>query len=61
MATLIKPSNVTDDVYIMTANNANNLGGVAANQHYTNARVTITNVDPTNVGSTANGHIWFVY
>lgn len=61
MTTKIKPSNVEEAVYPVTANNANNLGGVAANQHYTESRVTITGTIPSNVGATVNGHIWFVY
>lgn len=61
MTTRIKPSNVVDDTYVLTANNSLNLGGTLAAQHYTEARVTITNVEPSTVGSTSNGHIWFVY
>lgn len=61
MPTLIQPSNVSDNTYVITANNSLNLGGTPAAQHYTNARVTITNVEPATVGATSNGHIWFVY
>lgn len=61
MTTKIKPSNVEEAVYPVTANNANNLGGTPANQHYTEARVTITGTAPINVGATSNGHIWLVY
>ncbi|MDC3266309.1 hypothetical protein OAU13_00120 [bacterium] len=63
MTTKIKPSNVDADAgaFEITANNANNLGGTPAAEHYTEARVTITGTAPTNVGATSNGHIWFVY
>lgn len=61
MTTKIKPSNVEEAVYPVTANNANNLGGTAAAQHYTEARVTITGTSPVNTTGTSNGHIWFVY
>ena len=45
----------------LNANNANYLGGVPANQHYTDARVTVTSSEPSNVGATTNGHLWLVY
>lgn len=63
MTTKIKPSNVDDasGVYEVTVENANNLGNVPANQHYTEARITITGTAPVNVGATSNGHIWLVY
>jgi hypothetical protein len=63
MTTKIKPSNVdaAAGVFEVTANNANNLGGTPANQHYTEARVTITGTAPVNVGATSNGHIWLIY
>jgi len=61
MTTKIKPSNMTDDTYEITANNAANLGGTPAAEHYTEARVTITGTAPSNVGATSNGHIWLVY
>lgn len=63
MTTKIKPSNVDTaaGAFEITANNANNLGGTPANQHYTEARITITGTTPVNVGATSNGHIWLVY
>lgn len=61
MTTLIQPSNISDNTYVMTANNALHLGNTAANQFYSDGRVTITNSEPMTVGSTSNGHIWFVY
>lgn len=61
MSTLIQPSNVSDNTYIITANNALHLNGVAANQYYSDARVTITDTVPGDVGATANGHMWLVY
>ena len=64
MTTKIKPSNIdanTTVAFPVTADNANNLGGTPANQHYTEARITITGTVPTNVGATSTGHIWLVY
>lgn len=61
MSTLIQPSNLADNTYVITANNALHLNGTAANQYYSDARVTITSTEPLNVGTTANGHMWLVY
>lgn len=61
MTTKIKPSNVTDDTYIVTANNAAFIGGTVASEVYTNARMTITGTSPASVGATTNGHIFLVY
>ena len=45
----------------INSNNASYLGGVPANEHYTEARITITSSEPADVGATSNGHLWLVY
>ena len=70
-ATLAKfpGANVTTSLQVGTSLIANGVTGTADQILYANSTggvywrtpATITNVEPSNVGATSNGHVWYVY
>ena len=62
-------ANVTTSLQVGTSLIANGVTGTADQILYANSTggvywrtpATITNVEPSNVGATSNGHVWYVY